>query len=150
MLSPQTWVIISFGSTKPLPEPMLTYHRWSLIAFTIWHKLLNRSTTHVWNHTFKLTATSPWDQWVNIFKPHYISLKSKSHHNDSLVVMISSGSSNFSSHPLQWNGKVIILMKWRSHHFDEIFVTGSSKSCQNDNFCCSQWWKFHQNDGISV
>ena len=31
-------------------------------------------------------------------------------------------------------------------HFDEIFITGCSGSCQNDNFQCSQWWKFRQND----
>ena len=27
-------------------------------------------------------------------------------------------------------------------HFDEIDVTGYTKSCQNDNFRCSQWWIF--------
>ena len=41
-----------------------------------------------------------------------------------------------------WNGKC--------HHFDEIFVTDCSESCQNDNFQCSQWWKFRQNGNISV
>ena len=30
------------------------------------------------------------------------------------------------------------------------FVTGCTGSCQNDNFQCSQWQKFHQNDNISV
>ena len=43
-----------------------------------------------------------------------------------------------------------ILMKRKCRHFDEIFITGCTKSCQNDNFRCSQWWKFHQNDNISV
>ena len=34
--------------------------------------------------------------------------------------------------------------------FDKIFINGCTWSCQNDNFQCSQWWKFHQNDDISV
>ena len=40
--------------------------------------------------------------------------------------------------------------KQKCHHFDEIYVTGCSESCQNDNFLCSQWQKFHQNDNISI
>ena len=54
-----------------------------------------------------------------------------------------------------------MLQKYRSHHeitndtpslkrkclhFDEIFVTGCTGSCQNDNFQCNQWLKFRQND----
>ena len=35
-------------------------------------------------------------------------------------------------------------------HFDEIFVTGYTGSCQNENFQCSQWWKFRQNNDFSV
>ena len=27
-------------------------------------------------------------------------------------------------------------------YFDEIFITGWTGSCQNDNFQCTQWWKF--------
>ena len=39
--------------------------------------------------------------------------------------------------------------KWR--HFDEMFVAGFIKSCQNDNFLCRKWQKFRQNDDhISV
>ena len=34
--------------------------------------------------------------------------------------------------------------KWQ--HFHKIVVTGYTGSCQNDNFQCSQWWKFHEND----
>ena len=33
--------------------------------------------------------------------------------------------------------------------FDDIFVARCIGYYQNDNFLCSQWWKFHQN-GISV
>ena len=33
--------------------------------------------------------------------------------------------------------------------FDKIFITVCIKSCQNDNFQYSHWWKFHKND-ISV
>ena len=35
-------------------------------------------------------------------------------------------------------------------HFDEILIIGCTGSCQNDNFQCSQWWKFSQNDDIYV
>ena len=41
-------------------------------------------------------------------------------------------------------------LKQKCRHFDEIFITGCTESCQNDNFWCSQWLKFHQNDNISV
>ena len=40
--------------------------------------------------------------------------------------------------------------KLKCHHFGEIVITGSTWSCQNDNFQCSKWWKIHQNDTISV
>ena len=40
--------------------------------------------------------------------------------------------------------------KRKCHHFDEIFITGCTESCQNDNFQCRQWRKFRQNDDISV
>ena len=41
-------------------------------------------------------------------------------------------------------------LKRKCLHFDEIFVTGCTGSCQNDNFQCSQWLKFRQNDDIFV
>ena len=41
-------------------------------------------------------------------------------------------------------------LKWKCCHFDEIFITVCTGSCQTDNFQCSQWWKFHQNDDISM
>ena len=31
-----------------------------------------------------------------------------------------------------------------------IFITGCTGSCHFDNFQCSQWWKFHQNEDIAV
>ena len=37
----------------------------------------------------------------------------------------------------------------RKCQFGEMFITGSTGSCQNDNFLCSKWWKFRQYD-ISV
>ena len=40
-------------------------------------------------------------------------------------------------------------LKRKCLHFDEIFITGCTESCQNDNFQCSQWWKFRQNDDFS-
>ena len=52
---------------------------------------------------------------------------------------------------LYWNfTQITTTLKRQCRHFDEIFITGCTESCQNDNFLCSQWWKFHQNDNISV
>ena len=44
---------------------------------------------------------------------------------------------------------ISIWLNRKCRHFDEIFITGCTESCQNDNFRCSQWWKFRQNDDIS-
>ena len=41
-------------------------------------------------------------------------------------------------------------LKRKCFHFDEILTTGRTGSCQNENFQCSQWWKFRQNDDIFV
>ena len=41
-------------------------------------------------------------------------------------------------------------LKRKCRHFDEIWITGCTGSCHFDNFQCSQWWKFHQNEDISV
>ena len=38
-------------------------------------------------------------------------------------------------------GLVLVTLKWKCCHFDEIFITGCNGSCQKDNFWCSQWWK---------
>ena len=46
---------------------------------------------------------------------------------------------------LQRQGRPPIL-KQKYLHFDEIFITGCTGSCQNDNFQYSQWWQFRQND----
>ena len=40
-------------------------------------------------------------------------------------------------------------MKRKYCHFDDIFITACTKSCQNDNFWYSQWWICRQND-VSV
>ena len=56
-MAPQNWVNIGPindllpGSTKPLPEPMLIYHQWGLVAFTsgpfqrkcLWYQVFNMS-----------------------------------------------------------------------------------------------------------
>ena len=43
-----------------------------------------------------------------------------------------------------------LTLKRKCCHFDKIFITSCTVSCQNDNFQCSQWWKCHQNEDISV
>ena len=56
---------------------------------------------------------------------------------------------------IQMRASVAIQTKWwrvwtalkrECLHFNEIFITGCTGSCQNDNFQCSQWLKFRQND----
>ena len=44
----------------------------------------------------------------------------------------------------------VTSLKRKCRHFDEILITGCTGSCHFDNFQCSQWWKFHQNEDISV
>ena len=51
---------------------------------------------------------------------------------------------------LMWSHCNGLTLKRKSLHFDEMFITGCTGSCQNDNFQCSQWWKFRQNDDIFV
>ena len=46
--------------------------------------------------------------------------------------------------------KPVYPLKRKCRHFDEILITGCTGSCHFDNFQCSQWWKFHQNEDISV
>ena len=50
---------------------------------------------------------------------------------------------------MAWPGALTPALK-RKCHFDEIFITGRTGSCHFDNFQCGQWWKFHQNEDISV
>ena len=44
---------------------------------------------------------------------------------------------------------IIHALKWKGY-FDELFITGCTRSCQNDNFKYTQWWKPHQNDDFSI
>ena len=43
-----------------------------------------------------------------------------------------------------------LALKRKCCHFDEILITDCTESCHFDNFRCSQWWKFRQNDDICV
>ena len=56
----------------------------------------------------------------------------------------------FDDDVIKWKHFPRYSLKQKCRHFDEIFITGCTESCQNDNFRCSQWLKFHQNDNISV
>ena len=38
----------------------------------------------------------------------------------------------------------------KSRHFDEILITGCTGNCDFDNFQCSHWCKFNQNEDIHV
>ena len=69
---------------------------------------------------------------------HYFDLTKIINHNSSLLPMC--------DQKRHFSGS----LKRKCCHFDKIFITGCTGSCQNDNFQCSQWWKFHQNNNISV
>ena len=65
------------NGTKPLPEPMLTYHQWGLMAFT-WGQFYRKCSMHLsildmsLKITYKLsmiTIISPRSQWVNPLTP---------------------------------------------------------------------------------
>ena len=45
---------------------------------------------------------------------------------------------------------VAYTLKRKCRHFDEIVITDCTGSCHFDNFQCSRWWQFHQNEHISV
>ena len=49
-----------------------------------------------------------------------------------------------------WLTTYATALKRKCLRFDEIIITGCTGSCQNDNFQCSQWLKFRQNDDIFV
>ena len=52
---------------------------------------------------------------------------------------------------IHWIGNVVILVQpVMKCHFDDILITDCTESCYFDNFRCSQWWKFRQNDNISA
>ena len=73
-----SWPYVNMGSgngllpdgTKPLPKPMLTSYQLSSLAHT-WKQFNGKCPSNIFcnefeNYTFKITATSPSVQWVNI------------------------------------------------------------------------------------
>ena len=55
------------------------------------------------------------------------------------------------SNEFQKHSMYMVHTHWkRKCHFDEILITGCTGSCHFDNFQCSQWWQFHQNENISA
>ena len=126
---------------KPLSKPMMAY-----ICWYICHSVL--MSWHVqWWHT---VYTTKYIQFC-------ISLFSCDHVNNSLYIHIihfliffrvsSPALSQFQWSDLEGYGQNQ-SSHWnvKFHHFYDIFITGCTESCQNDNFQCSQWWKFCQNE----
>ena len=73
-----TEILVNIGSvngllpdgTKPLPEPMLTYHHWDTVTF-IWCQFLKRTPAinHLnlfENYLYKIAFKSPRGRWVTI------------------------------------------------------------------------------------
>ena len=73
-MAAKIWVNIDSGNgllpdgTKPLPEPMLTDHQWSSVAFILvqFHKtcLNHQSQKSVWKLQHKISFKFPRGQWV--------------------------------------------------------------------------------------
>ena len=71
-----TWIWINIGSgngllpdgTKPLPEPMLTYHQRGSVAFSSeqFHRKCSRYqfVKQIWIYNFKIISTFSRGQWV--------------------------------------------------------------------------------------
>ena len=70
----EIWVNIGSGNgllpdgTKPLPEPMLTYHQRGSVALS-WEQFHRKCSRYqfvklVWNYNFKIISTFPRGQWV--------------------------------------------------------------------------------------
>ena len=57
-----------YDSTKPLPEPMLTFHSWGSVVF-VWEQFHSTQATILCkeceNCTYKITAMSPRGHWVD-------------------------------------------------------------------------------------
>ena len=45
---------------------------------------------------------------------------------------------------------VAYTLKRKCRHIDEIVIIDCTGSCHFDNFQCSRWWQFYQNEHISV
>ena len=69
--------------TKPLPQPMLTYHQRGSVAFS-WEQFHRKCSRYqfvkwVWNYNFlKIISTFPRDQWVNSMCPRSVSWHQRS------------------------------------------------------------------------
>ena len=96
------------------------------------YKLINLQKSYI----DIVTSYETWCFWHNVLGRLAYQMVLIMHHN-------------FIWDKLIW--KSGMLLKWKCHHFDENFVNVCTWSCQNDNFHCSQWWKFHQDDfSVSV
>ena len=65
--------------------------------------------------------------------------------------LVTNASDRFSwaSETADWIYSGAKALEQKCHYFVKIFFSGCTGSCHFDNFQCSQWWKFRQND-ISV
>ena len=50
--------------------------------------------------------------------------------------------------PSQRSG--MVMRTETERHFDDISITGGAGSCHLHTFLCSRWWKYRQNDHLSV
>ena len=110
-----------------------------IICRLIWHKF-----NDICN--FKRRLGSKYSSW-NIFIANNLNPRKRP------IPLLNMSSCSRSMQRTWWpvvNIAIEAELKRKCLHFDGIFITGCTESCQNDNFRCSQWWRFHQNDHIFV
>ena len=79
--------------------------------------------------------------------PCIILLERQCHRDEEMSVIGCIGTCDTASDAIFPN---ITSLKRKCNHFYEIFINGCTESCRNNTFWCSQWWKCHPNDDISV
>ena len=112
--------------------------KWNLFRLSSQRKP-NCNNKTFWCHvtSFNIMASWPFQEWLYLTNSSITmpsSLKLKIRHDASQLL----------------SSEIATSLKRKYCHFDEIFITGCTGSCQNDNFQCSQWWKFRQNGDIFV
>ena len=116
--------------TKPLPEPMFTYHQRGPVTIT-WGQFLERYLSHhllqlAWKLLFKIAVKSPKCQWVNMKNGEVIGplswhvsefpeLRRKVKNNESNIVKI--------KHMRQWIGPALVQIRLVAYSAPSHYLT---------------------------
>ena len=146
-MATEIWINIGSGNgllpdgTKPLPEPMLTYHQSSPVAFT-WGQFHTKCSIYPWhefeNHQFKVTATFPRGQWVNSLWP-----SGTVWHRSSWSSLVQARACHlFGTKPLPKPMKTDCKLDPREHNLILIKLIDFSLLEFNFKILSAKWWPF--------